>query len=66
MVQCLDSKTLGGFHSSHTMITYRDVGVEKNDREEKKDIERKKKDSPTQSLKSTSFSGQICLCTRVK
>lgn len=66
MVQCLDSKMLGGCHSSRTMITYRDVGVEKNDREENKDIERKKKDPPTQSLKLTSFSGQICLCTRVK
>ncbi len=43
------------------MIIYRDVGVEKNDGEEKKDTERKKKDSPTQSLISTSFSGQICL-----
>lgn len=51
MVQCLDSKMLGGFHSSHSTITYRDVGVEKNDREENKDIERKKKDPPTQSLK---------------
>ncbi len=66
MVQCLNSKTLGGFHSSPTMIIYRDVGVEKNDREEKKDTERKKKDSPTQSLISTSFSGQICLCAGVK
>lgn len=51
MVQCLDSKMLSGFHSSHSTITYRDVGVEKNEREENKDIERKKKDPPTQSLK---------------
>lgn len=61
------SKMLGGFHSSHTMITYIGVWALKRTTERRRKILRgRKKDSPTQSLKSTSFSGQICLCAEVK